>query len=262
MKTIITYLILILSIVMHSQQPLDTIYANDHMNVALFFPKPIRQGITGADNFAFTYNRDNEQYFGLLQATPGDASNLLTITKDGNVYAYILKYEKTLTKLNYFINEEECMGNEKPEEVGSLIAMDTLKNNKEKSIYKRFSEYLLKTKHYPVATKRENGMVLKLLKMVYDKNEVYFAMEVKNNSGIDFELDYLNIHVVTENNGRKTSYQRLKQNIIYKYKVPSIILNRGSFKFVFVVPKFVLGKDEKLNMEMGELHGNRKISLM
>ena len=32
---------------------LDTIYANDTKNVALFFPEPIRQGITGSDNFVF-----------------------------------------------------------------------------------------------------------------------------------------------------------------------------------------------------------------
>lgn len=51
-------------------QILDTIYANDTKNVALFFPEPIRQGVTGADNFVFTYNREKEQYFGLLQAKP------------------------------------------------------------------------------------------------------------------------------------------------------------------------------------------------
>ncbi|HAF76057.1 MAG TPA: conjugal transfer protein TraN, partial [Maribacter sp.] len=39
---------------------IDTIYANDTKNVALFFPEPIRQGITGAENFIFTYNREKE----------------------------------------------------------------------------------------------------------------------------------------------------------------------------------------------------------
>jgi len=58
---------------------LDTIFANDQKNVALFFPNPIRQGITGTDNFVFTYNREKEQYFGLLQAKAGKASNLLII---------------------------------------------------------------------------------------------------------------------------------------------------------------------------------------
>ena len=49
---------------------LDTIFANESKIVALFFPAPIRQGITGAENFVFTYNREQEQHFGLLQASP------------------------------------------------------------------------------------------------------------------------------------------------------------------------------------------------
>ena len=65
-------------------QLLDTIYANDTKNVALFFPEPIRQGITGSDNFVFTYNREKEQYFGLLQAKPGKESNLLVVNRNGS----------------------------------------------------------------------------------------------------------------------------------------------------------------------------------
>ncbi|WP_317048430.1 hypothetical protein [Confluentibacter sediminis] len=92
MKIYITLLVWMYSMSISAQQAIDTIYANDQKNVALFFPKPIRQGITGASHFVFTYNREKEQYFGLLQAKPGTESNLLTITNDGKVYSYILKY--------------------------------------------------------------------------------------------------------------------------------------------------------------------------
>ncbi len=80
---------------------LDTIYANEKKNVTLFFPHPIRQGITGSENFVFTYNRDKEQYFGLLQAKPGEDSNLLVINNNGAVYSYIISYKKQISKLNY-----------------------------------------------------------------------------------------------------------------------------------------------------------------
>jgi len=52
----------------------DTIYAHEQKAVAMFFPNPIRQGLTGSSNCAFSYNRDKEQDFGLLQATPGEES--------------------------------------------------------------------------------------------------------------------------------------------------------------------------------------------
>src|SRR5690554_5135619 len=92
---------------------LDTIYANEQKTVALFFPQPIRQGITGSANYAFSYNRDKEQYFGLLQATPGEESNLLVVTKDGDVYSYLLRYADSLNQLSYFVSETASIGNER-----------------------------------------------------------------------------------------------------------------------------------------------------
>ena len=46
MKAIIILSITLLTNLLVSQQSLDTIYANDKMNVALFFPEPIRQELT------------------------------------------------------------------------------------------------------------------------------------------------------------------------------------------------------------------------
>ena len=76
---------MLLANALNAQEVLDTIFANEHQNVAVFFPAPIRQGVVGASNFVFTYNREQGQYFGLLQAKPGNESNLLTVTRDGSV---------------------------------------------------------------------------------------------------------------------------------------------------------------------------------
>ena len=107
---------------------LDTIYANDTKNVALFFPEPIRQGITGSDNFVFTYNREKEQYFGLLQAKPGKESNLLVVNRNGSIFSYIVRYKKQLSKLNYFIPLSSSIGNEKPIVTDSTFLLNLLKN--------------------------------------------------------------------------------------------------------------------------------------
>jgi hypothetical protein len=262
MKTIITNLIVFFSILIQAQQPLDTIYANDKMNVALFFPNQIRQGITGTDRFVFTYNREKEQYFGLLQATPGEASNLLAITNEGQVYSYFIKYSERLSKLNYFINEFESIGNEKPRQKDSLVAQDSLKKiNFRFERYTRFSEYLLKSKYATMASKRNNGLILRLLKMVYNKDEVYLVMEIKNNSKIDFEVDYLNISRVKGDKKRKASYQSIEQEVIYRHDMPNMVRNKNTNQFVYVLSKFVLGDVEKLLLEVKELKGGRMITL-
>lgn len=241
---------------------LDTIYANDKKNVALFFPNTIRQGITGSDNFVFTYNREKGQYFGLLQASLGEDSNLLVITNDGQVYAYILKYTDTISMLNHFISETESIGNEKP--ILKSKKADTVIKEKGDNVayYNRFSEYLLQLKHVSIATKRKKGMVLKLLELKYHKNEVYMVLEIKNRSGIDFDVDYVNVYRVNANNRQKASSQRLKQNVAYKYKIPKTVSNGNVERFVYVLPKFVLGDNEKLEIELMEQKGGRSLFLL
>ena len=254
------YIICIVALVFSNttiaQQKLDTIYANDKKNVALFFPEPIRQGITGTDNFVFTYNREKEQYFGLLQATPGEESNLLTVTKNGQVYSYILKYKEQLPKLNYFISLKESIGSEQPV---ILKQKSIVQPSSRIDHFKKFSNYLLKSNYNSIATKRKKGIKLQLQKMVYNASEVYLALEIKNKSEIDFEVDYLNVYRVNGNKKRKASYQKLLIQVDYKFEMPNIIKVGQSHRFVYVLPKFVLGNDEKLKIELMEKNGNRKL---
>jgi len=136
----------------NAQVELDTIYANDVKNVALFFPEPIQQGITGSDNFVLTYNREKEQTFALLQATPGKESNLLVITNSGAIFSYIVKYSKELQNLNYFIKKSGSIGNVKrvvvkPEnieiETDSPFNAEIKPSLNDQLYLKKFSSYFL-----------------------------------------------------------------------------------------------------------------------
>ncbi|HEX9602073.1 MAG TPA: DUF4138 domain-containing protein [Mariniflexile sp.] len=104
-------------------------------------------------------------------------------------------------------------------------------------------------------------MVLKLLDKKYYRDHVYLVFEIKNRSGIDFKIDYLNINRVTTSKKQRASFQRLKEKVIYKYDFPEVILKNQSYKFIYVLPKFVLGENEKLEVELLELNGSRKILL-
>ena len=262
MKTVIIIVITLFANYLVAQQSLDTIYANDKKNVALFFPEPIRQGITGTSNFVFTYNREKEQYFGLLQATPGTESNLLTVTKNGQVYSYILKYREKLSKLNYFINTKSSIGNEQPKEIKQKPIVQLQNMYKDRTAYfQKFSEYLLKSKYEPIATKRKDGVKLQLQKMAYNASQVYLVLEIKNNSGIDFEIEYLNIYRTNRNNKRKASFQRLEQDVIHQHKMPSQVKTGERKRLVFVLLKHVLGDNERLEIELKELNGSRKVLL-
>lgn len=260
MKTLIIAILICFTNYLGAQNLLDTIYANEHMNVALFFPKPIRQAITGNDHFVFTYDRETPQYFGVLQGRFGTDSNLLTITDDGRVYSYVLKYLEQLTKLNYFLNTDNSIGNETPLDIKPQIDTDSLTDKlKNEATYKHYCEYLLGLKHKARAVKRTQGMVLKLLKVSYYQNETYLVLEVRNKSGIDFEVDDLRVSVVQRTKKRRASMQSLEQEIFYDWGVPKIIRNKVAERFVLVMPKLVLEKYYKLQIEIYELNESVKV---
>ena len=242
---------------------LDTIYANDTKNVALFFPEPIRQGITGSDNFVFTYNREKEQYFGLLQAKPGKESNLLVINRNGSIFSYIVRYKSQLSKLNYFIPLSNSIGNERPIAKDSVLGKSSVELvDNSTYYYQKFCSYLLERKQRIGRIKKRNeGIILTVENIVFDKDELYFVIEIENNSTLDYDLNFLNLSIETRQKGKRKSLQRLYKEPIYKHNLPSKIKENETARFVYVLPKFSLSDDRRAILELNEKDGERNIEM-
>ena len=253
---------------------LDTIYANKNMTTALFFPSDIRQGITGSDNFVFTYNREQQQNLGLLKATPGRMSNLLVITTDGKVYSYIIIYADKLKKKNYFISIMESIGDEKGQPVkgliktgqGRIILPENKYNEEDPNIkgwnfLRKSSANLLKLPERKNKAKRKKGISLVIKNKVYHEAHVYIQFEIKNNSGIDFDVDYLKLYKVSGNKKRRASYQELSLKPILRYNLPNMIRHGETARFVYVLPKFTLDKNEKVLAKLKERNASRTLGL-
>ena len=249
---------------------LDTIYANDRMNVALIFPEPIRQGITGSEDFVFTYNREKEQHLGLLQAIPGEVSNLLVISTTGSIFSYIVKYSEELEKLNYFIAETGKIGNEIPDLSAKLnddlaVFSDSKAEKEladEDTYYQDFSSHLLRSKQtISKLGKRNDGVELKVKNIVFHNSELYFVLEINNNSPIDYEPAFLNISVETRKQGKKKSIQKLPVSPVYKHLLPEKIPQKKTSRFVYVLPKFSIAEDKIVVIDLKEQQGERDIKL-
>ena len=245
---------------------LDTLYANSTMTMALFFPSDIKQGITGSDNFVFTYNREKEQNLGLLKAVKGSPSNLLVITTDGNVYSYILKYAEHLENPNRFIASNESIGNVKQVQEKKV---DTIKSpkkiisvNDSLGLLRRSCESLLKLPEEKNIKKKMSDIKLSLKNFKYQGDDVYLQFEIENKSGVRFDFDYLNIFKVNRNKKRNASYQEIPLEPIYIHNKPNQILPYTKAKLVYVVPKFTVGDSEKIEVRLQELNTTRAVNLI
>ncbi|WP_430427057.1 DUF4138 domain-containing protein [Maribacter litoralis] len=262
-RYILTSIISCVFVLTYAQEKiiLDTIYANDQKNVALFFPEPIRQGITGSDNFIFTYNRDKEQYFGLLQATPGKESNLLVINRNGAIFSYIVRYKEQLSKLNYFITASSSIGNEKPSSNLPIVGKEV--NSVSKSdYYLRACNYLVQRKQsFKNLQKRYEDIELSIKNIVFDKEELYFVLQIKNTSTLDFDLNFLKISIQTKQKGKKKSLQRIYQKPLFIHNRPTKIAENETVRMVYVLPKFSLSNDRSVVIELKENNGERNLEL-
>ena len=262
-RYLLTSLFTCASIYMNAQDGiiLDTIYANDQKNVALFFPEPIRQGITGSDNFVFTYNRDKEQNFGLLQAKPGKESNLLVINRNGAIYSYIIRYKEQLSKLNYFVPSTSSIGNEKSVSVVPTVSNEE-KNIDKSDYYLRACKYLVNRKLNSINLReRYQGIVLSIEHIVFDAEELYFVIQIRNTSTLDYDLNFLDLSVQTRQKGKKKSLQRSYQKPLFIHNRPTRIAENQTVRMVYVMPKFSLSNDRRAVLELNEINGERNLKL-
>jgi len=242
---------------------LDTIYANDQKNVALFFPEPIRQGITGSENFVFTYNREKEQYFGLLQAKPGKESNLLVINRNGSIFSYIVMYRERLKTLNYFISTSSSIGNEKPVAHDSTrIVKPTTQIYNRAFYYQKFCSYLLDRKQRIGRIKQRNeDIVLSIENIVFDKEELYFVIQIRNKSTLDYDLNFLKFAIQTRQKGNRKSLQSLYQEPLFTFNQPTKLAENETVRLVYVLPKFSISDDRRVILELNEKDGERNLKL-
>jgi hypothetical protein len=271
MKTSTILLTGLLFFSLHTQatapQVLDTLYANENTNTALFFPDAIRQGIAGAENFVFTYNREKGQSLGLLKALPGPDSNLLVVTAQGHVFSFVLKYQKHLSIFHHFIPLQASVGHEKGVQKAPFAVFDTLPIPTGKQKIKPLPshplatdcEKLLKLPERMHRSKKKNGLRLSLKNKVYYNDKVFLQFELKNNSGIDFKPTFLDLFIASGTVNRKASYQEIPVKVHYAHNLPKIVQHGNTSRFVLVFDKFTLGRGEKLRIKVWERDGERRI---
>lgn len=247
----------------------ESLYANDTHTVVLFFPGPIRQAVTGSEDFTFSYNKEVGQHFGLLQANRGSSSNLLVITQDGRAYSYNLEYQKELLETFRFVTTTESIGTETETEIPKPLPMvppitktaPKLDRENRQELIEKGAEYVLGKRTNVLKTKRRDGLVLRLKELFYRGNEVYMEVEIQNRSAIDFEVDVLEIYRVNGKKGRRSSHQKVLLEPRLKYDLPGIVRVGQSHRFVYVLPKFTLGDSDKLLLELHEQHGGRMLTM-
>ena len=200
-------------------------------NTSLIFSNPIKNAIVGSDNFIFAFNKENYGKIGILKGTPGEESNLLVITENGNIFSFTVRYKKEVSKTNYFIDDTYLIGNENNKVVGKTsknkdllvnddsnakevtindyqsddnVAIDSIYNYKESCI-----DEINKTGFYKRIYGSKNKITIKLKNISYKNDELFFSIVLSNESTLDYDINYLNYYITSRNKKKTTTTQTI-----------------------------------------------------
>ncbi|WP_127142138.1 DUF4138 domain-containing protein [Flagellimonas marinaquae] len=261
-QTIFPLIILFFFTLCGTSQSLDTIYANAHQVVSLTFPNPIQTGMTGAQNFAFSFDREKADHLGLLQADKDQTSNLLVRTTAGNLYSFILAYQEDLLCLHYFIGPEQRLINPfQPDSQTKEVTGSILKKPapQEKDFTLLCTQLLDRESSAHKWSKRQKGIRAKLIDQAYHNDQVYMVYELRNRSTIPYDLGLFQLSKVLGTPKRKASYQELPITPLFEFQIPKQIGAGETVRFAVVYPKFTLNSEEHLQLKVLEAHGSRNL---
>ena len=245
--------VLITSPLLRGQQPLDTLHGNERQVLSLFFESPIQKAVVGAPSYAFTFNRENPEPLGLLQATPGPKSNLLVLTQDGGIYSFVVAYRDSITDLTRFVPATQS------------LTTDSIPKSTEDTIPRippkvpQICEQLLERKTTLKPRKRQLGIRLMTSAPFYHEGRVYLTYGLENRTGIDYQIEALTLLKVLGNTARKSSFQEQELTPIYRHQFPGTVPQGSTMRFVVVYPKFTLGPNESVAFRLTEKQGSRNI---
>ncbi|MEC7263844.1 MAG: DUF4138 domain-containing protein, partial [Bacteroidota bacterium] len=213
--------------------------------------------ITGNENAVFSYNREEAHYFGLLQAIDGTTTNLWVMTMDGYAYEFKVVYKDRLPRTHLFLNEQNSLGRVRPLPSRKLDAV--VKDGTRLTL---MEQLLQEQNGANLGTVRSKGIRLRLEKKVFKGDEMFLVFELRNKSGIDYDLETLDILRINGSPKSKTSYQETPLEPQLRFQQPETIKSGATYRFVHVYPKYVTGAHERLKMVLLERQGSRRVELL
>ena len=229
--------------------------------VHIIFPSSVSYVDLGSPNL-IAGKADGAENVIRVKATVKDfrtETNLSVITEDGNFYTFNVKYADEPLLLNIemkdFIHDGSTvnrpnnameiylkeLGSESPKLV-RLIMESIYKNDKRE------------VKH--IGSKRFG--IQYLLKGIYTHNGLlYFYTQIKNESNVPFDVDFITFKIVDKKVAKRTAIQEQVIFPLRAHNYATRIAGKKSERTVFTMEKFTIPDDKQLVVELYEKSGGR-----
>lgn len=234
--------------------------------VHVVFPSPVSYVDLGSPNIIAGKAGTSENVIRVKAAVRGfeTETNFSVITDDGSFFTFNVRYVDEPEKLNVemkdFMHDGEAVN--RPNNVMEIYLRELGSESPKlvylinRSIHKNDKRHV---KH--IGSKRFG--VQFLLKGIYTHNGLlYLHTQVRNESNVPFEIDFIRMKVVDKKVAKRTAIQ---ETVIYPkraYNNVSMVPGNTTERTVFTIGKITLPDDKQLIIELFEKNGGRHQSFV
>jgi len=176
-------------------------------------------------------------------------TNITAITSDGKLYSFILNYSNNPSFLN--ISFSKGLNSVQAIQPGSNE--EEIQLNAEKIAGEKRRLHGIKDSKYATALQL-NG--------IYIKDEVvFYQLEIKNNSNINYDIDMLRFYILDDQKLKRTAIQETELQPLFVYGDTSVIKGHSKNLLVVALPKFTIPDQKSLFIQVVEKNGGRHLQL-
>jgi conjugative transposon TraN protein len=184
-------------------------------------------------------------------------TNMTVLTADGQLYSFLVDYEKdpSIINLNFAGPASTGAG-------GAAVGLASRAAAPRHSVEATAADVSSKKRTLGQRRMAKNAMVLGLHGLYTADDLFYFQLAMRNKSNIGYDIDFLKFTVRDKKLVKRTAIQEaeLTPRYVYNGQFTSIPGTR-QLEQVYVYPKFTIPDDKVLIVELFEKGGGRHLSL-
>lgn len=178
-------------------------------------------------------------------------TNLSVITSDGKLHSFILNYSNNPSLLNISFTNDT-----------TLEETSLLQSGINEAQIQLSAERLANEKRMMHGIKDYKYRIKLQLNGIYIKGDiVFYQVEIKNHSNINYNIDMLRFYTIDEKKSKGTASQEIEMLPFYVYGDTSVIKGLSKNILVFALPKFTIPDKKYLSIQLMEKSGGRHLSL-
>jgi conjugative transposon TraN protein len=230
----------------------------------ILFPASIRYVDLGNNKIIAGVAGDAENVLRIKAAVENfsEETNLAVITDNGYYYTFNVKYADEPDKLSVEMQDFLHDGSTVNRPNNSVEVHLKELNNESPQLVRIIMQAIQKNNFRIIRHIGARGFGVQfLLKGIYSYGGMlYFHTEIRNNSSVDYNIDYLTCKIVDKKTVKRTTTQELVLTPVRSLNQVTTVKGRNTESTVFAIPVFTIMDNKVLQIDLHEANGGRHLT--